>query len=211
MTVWTISAEQGTGGVAIATELAARAGVPLLDRKELAAVAHAVDPELETEDADELEERVGGRLNAFALGAAMISGSPEAFRELQLRKTLPELGRAVLRETARCPAVVLAHGGFAILADHPSAVHVRLRAPFAWRVAEVQRCDLLDRERAKRLVRHDDHLQRSWVRTLYHADLDDPGNFGLVVDVSRLGRDQVVELLLAAGGQVSGRECTESN
>ena len=200
MPVWTISSQTGTGGAAIAAELAVRAGVPLLDRETLATLASALAPSLAGSDLDDLEERVGGRLNALALSAAMMAGAPQAFQELQLRQTLPSLGRAVLRRAVRGSAVVVANAAFAALAEHPSALHVRIRAPFAWRVEEVRRRDLVDAERAKRVVRHDDQLQRNWVRALYDADVDDPAGFGLVIDASRLGRDRIVEMLLAAGG-----------
>src|SRR3954454_9351190 len=198
MALWTISAQAGTDGWAIATELAARAEVPLLDRKALAAYAHDLEPEIS--DVDELEERVGGRLHAFALSMALAGGAAEATRELRLRQALPDLGRAVLREAAREPAVILAPAAFAALCDHPSAVHVRLRAPFERRVASRQRDELVDRRCAEKAIRHNDDHQRAWVRSLYHVDVDDPAFFSLVVDVSRFPRDRVVDLLLAAGG-----------
>ena len=201
MSIWTISSQTGTDGAAIAAELAVRARAPLFDREMLATLACALEPSLTSSDLDDLEERVGGRLNALALSAAMTSGSPEAFQELQLRQTLPSLGRAVLRQAARGSAVIVANAAFAALAEHPGALHVRLRARFGWRVEEVRRRDLIDAERAKRVVRHDDQLQRNWVRALYDADVDDPAGFGLVIDASRLSRDRIVELLLAAGGR----------
>ena len=59
MTVWTISAQVGTGGDWIATELAASAGVPLLDRGTLARFAHELSPDdLEVEDIEQIEERL---------------------------------------------------------------------------------------------------------------------------------------------------------
>ena len=201
MSIWTISSQTGTEGAAIAAELAIRARVPLFDRETLATLASALEPSLAGSDLDDLEERVGGRLNALALSAAMMAGAPQAFQELQLRQTLPALGRAVLRRAARGSAVVVANAAFAALAEHPGALHVRLRAPFAWRVEEVRRRDLVDAERAKGVVRHDDQLQRNWVRALYDADVDDPAGFGLVIDASRLSPDRIVEMLLAAGGR----------
>ena len=201
MSIWTISSQTGTDGAAIAAELAIRARVPLFDRETLATLASALEPSLAGSDLDDLEERVGGRINALALSAAMMAGAPQAFQELQLRQTLPALGRAVLRRAARGSAVVVANAAFAALAEHPGALHVRLRAPFAWRVEEVRRRDLVDAERAKRVVRHDDQLQRNWVRALYDADVDDPAGFGLVIDASRLSRERIVEMLLAAGGR----------
>lgn len=201
MPLWTISSQTGTDGATIGAELAVRAQVPLVDRETLATLASALEPSLASSDLDDLEERVGGRLAALALSAAITSGAPAAFQELQLRQTLPTLGRVVLHRAARGSAVVVANAAFAALAEHPGALHVRFRAPFAWRVEEVRRRDLLDAERAKRVVRHDDQLQRNWVRALYHADVDNPAGFALVIDVSRLSRDRIVEMLLAAGGR----------
>jgi cytidylate kinase-like protein len=192
MSVWTISAQIGTGGDRIAAELAERADVPLLDRHTLA--SHLED----IGDIDSVERRVCSRLNAVGLTLALTTGVPEAYRELRLRHDLPALGRRLLADVTRQPAVVLAHAAFAALGDHPSAVHVRLRAPFAWRVDAVRREELLDRERAERHVRQDDQLHAAWVRALYHVDLDEPAAFTLVLDASRLAPDRIVELLLAA-------------
>jgi cytidylate kinase len=196
MGLWTISAQAGTGAPAIAGALASRAGVDLVDRKRLLALAHEMDPDVD--ETSDLEARLGGRLNTFALSLALSSGSPVALRELRLRQALPQLGRAVLREAARRPAVIVAPGAFAALRDQPNAVHVRLRAPFAWRVAAYQRQEVVDRRCAEKAVRHDDEQRRAWVRALHHVDLDDLTQFTLVVDVSRLSTERVVDLLLAA-------------
>jgi cytidylate kinase len=190
--VWTISAQIGTGGERVAAELAERADVPLVDRYVLAAGVEGIG------DVDSVERRVCSRLNAVGLTLALTTGVPEAYRELRLRRDLPALGRRLFAEATRQPAVVLAHAAFAALRDHPSAVHVRLRAPFAWRVEAVRRDELLDRERAERLVRRDDQLHAAWVRALYQAELDDPEAFTLVLDASRLAPARVVDLLLAA-------------
>lgn len=200
MTVWTISAALGAGGREVAEELAAGAGVPLYDRHELARLLHELDPEVSgIDDVNALEERVGGRLNAFALSAALMAGAGDAFHELQLRRTLPELGRTVLHEAARSPAVIFAPAAFAALGDHPAAVQVRLTAPLDWRAAAYARDELVDHAAAERAVRHDDHGKRAWVRTLYGLDLSDPTLFTVVADASRLPRERLVEMLSAAG------------
>ena len=200
MTVWTISAELGGGGPEVAAELARRAGVALVDRPALVALAHELDPSVGEDDADQLERRVTGRFNALALGIATATVPVPALEELEFRRHLPDLARAVMREAARGPSVMLSHAAFAVLRDHPAAIHSRLRAPFDWRVANVQRCELLDRKAAERLVRRDDKLQHGLLRTVYHADLDDPTAFALTID-ARLGRDRIVDVLLAAAGQ----------
>jgi hypothetical protein len=124
MAVWTIAAHEGTGGGPVAA-----AGVPRLDRKALALLAH--DPEPVADEVGELEERIGGRLDMLALSMAIVGGSPDAVRDLRLIQRLPEVGRALMAEAARQACVIFAPGAFAASARHSSAIHVRLHAPFA--------------------------------------------------------------------------------
>jgi cytidylate kinase len=131
---------------------------------------------------------------------AMTTGSLDAFQELQLRQTLPELGRAVVGDAARHPCVIFAAAAFAALPEHYSAIHVRLRAPFDWRITSYQREHLVDRRRAEKALKHDDHLRHKWVKTLYHVDIDESRLFSVVLDASRLSTDRLVEVALAAGG-----------
>lgn len=197
MTVWTISAQEGTGGTRIAAELAAAAGVPLLDREALAVLAHELDPALP--ELEELEGRFG-RFTMLSLSAALSVGSAEAFQEVELRHKLPDLGRAILGEAARSSCVIYVPAAFAALSDHPSAIHVRLCAPLDCRIASYQRERLVDRRCAEKALKRDDHRIQAWVKSLYRVDIDDARRFSLVVDTSRFTTERLVEILLTAGG-----------
>src|SRR5436853_2145388 len=156
MAVWTIAAQEGTGGERIAAELAAAAGVPLLDRGTLAVFAHELDPDrFQVDDLDGVEERFAGRLNALALSMGLTAGpaAAAAAQELQLLRKLPDLGRAVLGEAARRPCVIVAPAAFAALQEHPAAIHVRLRAPLEWRIAAYRREYLVDRHCAEKALK----------------------------------------------------------
>jgi hypothetical protein len=198
MAVWTISAQPGTPGIEVAAGLAARVEVPLFDRKALEPIVRELSPELG--DLDDVEGRFGGRLNALALGLAMTYGAPDAFRELELRRTLPELGRKVVGEIARRPAVILASAAAQTLPDHPGAVHARLWAPKEWRVAAYSRSEMVDRARAARELAHADHVERNWVHALFDVRVDDLALYTVVLDASRLAPDRIVDVLLAAAG-----------
>jgi cytidylate kinase len=204
VTIWTISAQIGTGGDRIAAELAAAAGVPLLDRGTLARFAHELNPDdLEVEDIEQIEERFGGRLRMLALTMGMTTASvaAAALPEIQLRNRLPELGRALFKEVAREPCVIVSPAAFVVLAEHPGAVHVRLHAPIETRVVAYQRDHLVDRGQAEKAVSHDDHIKSDLVRSLYHVKIDDDRRFALVLDASRFSPERLVEILLAAGGR----------
>ena len=87
-----------------------------------------------------------------------------------------------------------------MLAEHPGAIHVRLRAPLAARIAAYQRDHLVDRAHAEKAINHDDHVKRALVRSLYHVDIDDDRLFTLVLDASRFTGERLTAILLAAGG-----------
>jgi Cytidylate kinase-like family len=197
MAVWTVSAQPGTPGLEVAAGLSARAGIPLFDRKALEPIVHEFSPELG--DLDDVEGRFGGRLTAMALASAMIYGAPDAFREVELRRALPDLGRRVLSEVARHPAVILASAAASALREHPAAVHARIWAPREWRVAAYSRTEMVDREKAAREVAHADHVERAWVHALFDVRVDDPTLYTVVLDASRLPVDRIVGVLLAAG------------
>jgi hypothetical protein len=197
MRIWTISAEAGTGGEKVAADLAAAAEVPLVGFKTLSSFA----PDLlgDVPDLADLEERVGGRLNAIGLSLAMIGpGSAVADAEIEFRRTLPEVGRTILGEAARESCVILAPSAFLGLRDHVSAVHVRIHAPLEWRIDGYRRDHLVDRGVAEHAVEHDDHMTRTWVKTIYHANIDDYALFSVVLDASRFSSERLVEMLLAA-------------
>lgn len=198
MAVWTIAAQEGTSGARLAADLATAADVPLLDREALGALAREVDPAFPKVEG--LETRFGRRLNMMALSTAMTVGSPDALSELDLRRRLPELGRAALTKAACSPCVIYAPAAFAALSDHHAAVHVRVHAPLEWRIATYQREHVVDRRCAEKAVKHDDHRTHAWVKSLYHVDVDDTELFSLALDASRFPADRIVEILLAAGG-----------
>ncbi len=170
--------------------------MPLLDFKALSSLFP--DQLGDVPDLAHLEERVGGRLNAIGLSLPIGSGSALAVAGLEFRRTLPELGRAVLGEAVRSSCVILAPSAFLGLRDHVSAIHVRIHAPLEWRVDAYQRDNVVDRPAAQRAVKHEDQMTRAWVKTIYHANLDDYSMFSVVVDASRFSTQRLVEMLIAA-------------
>jgi hypothetical protein len=206
MAVWTVSAEEGTGGDVLAARLAAAAGVALYDREALAVLAHEIDPAITgSAKIDDLERCVGsGGMTLLSLGVPFSPGAADAVRQLQLHHALPDLGRAVTARAAREPCVIAASGAFAALAERCGVVHVRLRAPLDWRINAYQRDHVVSRRVAEKAVRHDDHMKHAWIKSLYRVDLGDYDQYSLVLDVSRFGCDRIVDVMLAAGGVRAG-------
>jgi hypothetical protein len=208
MVVWTISAQEGTGGARVAADLAAAAEVSLLDRETLALLAHQADPTLP--ELDDLDGRLGSRFSKLLLSTAISAGSADALHEVELRQKLPTLARAVVSEAARSPCVIYAPAAFAAVPQHPSAIHVRLRAPLEWRIAAYQREQLVDRQCAEKKLKQVDHRTHVWVRSLYRVDIDDPRRFSVVLDASRFSPERLVEIMLSAAGARDVRAASRS-
>jgi cytidylate kinase len=197
MRVWTISWQEGTGGDAVGHRLAEEAGVRPVEDDVVASVAAAQG--LDVEHMCAFERHLPGRLLEFGLTMAMTAGhSAEAAVELRRVKRTRELTEFVVREAAREPCVILGRAGFAILRDHPGALHIRLHAPLEWRIREFARTRCLPLEHARRLVVSDDRARETYVRRLYGLDLHDDENFDLVWDASRIPQETMVEMALVA-------------
>jgi cytidylate kinase len=202
MAVWTVSAELGTGGECVAADLAAAAGIPLIDRDALALLARNLNPDVTGPGTiDDLERCVGkGGMTLLALGVPFSPLAGDMVRQLQLHHALPELGRAVTAQAARQPCVIAAAGAFAAMDAHPGAVHVRLRAPLECRIARYAREQLVSHRCAEKAVRRDDQRKHAWLRSIYHVDIEDPRHYSAVLDTSRFTTERLVETLLALGG-----------
>jgi cytidylate kinase len=200
--VWTISWQEGSGGEEVARLLAERAGVPLVDREVIEAIARTFDTGLR--EASEIERHLPGALTRMGLSAAAIpGGSALAVAELRKPETLRDVVELVFRQAARWPCVLLGRGGFAILAGHPGAYHVRIRAPFEWRSERYACLHCLAAAQARKALERDDRARATYIRQVHRRQIDDPANFHLLVDASRFSPEAVADLLLLAGGRSS--------
>jgi cytidylate kinase len=197
VTVWTISWEEGSRGETVARLLAERAGVPLVD-------SHAVAAAARSERGDErlAERRLAPWLADLAQSVApMVGGVGDRGAPPSVR----EMAECVVLEAARSPCVVADRAAFAILADHPDACHVRIRAPLDWRIRTYARDNCLSREVAEHtLVRahREPRVQVQRGRGIVRTSRDD---FTLVCDSSRFRLGDLVGILLLAGTRVAGR------
>ena len=201
MSVLTIAGDLGIEAEEIGRKVADAAGMAYVDASALLELGKQLHPEITVADEVEaLERRIGGQLTKLALGLAISAGAWPATRELEFRAAMPDLAREVALRAAESPAVIQASAAFAALGDRRGAIHVRLWAPRAWRVEQHHRSAMIDRATAEEAVRADDHLQRTWVRSLYGVDLDDLHRFMLSFDVSRIHRDRIVASLVGLVG-----------
>jgi Cytidylate kinase-like family len=194
VTVWTISAQAGSGGERIARLLSERAGVPLVDALATDGAPHG--------------RRGARRIASWFSEAGACAGSMfVATADLRLvQSDTPnerELIESMISEAARSPAVISDWSAFALLADHPAACHVRVRAPLEFRIALYARENCVSAGIAEQALRALERERCAYVRQRHGRRLDAPENFTLVCDASRLPLSDLVEVLLVAARRPS--------
>jgi cytidylate kinase len=198
MTVWTIDAEPGSGGHAIARGLAHRADVPLVDDQ--FTLALALDLGTSVKAAREYERAVPWLVrHALLIGMSARPG-PEMALELRRLDDAREAVARVVREAARTPCVIFGRCAYELLGSHPGALHARIWAPLQWRIERAARNGCSSTAAARRyLIRAERDRLRANRWLLRRRGPETPVHVSC--DASRLPPEAIVELLLAAAGR----------
>jgi cytidylate kinase len=200
MTLVALSAAYGAGGSRVGPALAARLGVPFLDRAIPLAVAERLAVPVDDAVAHD-DQGGGGRLERLLRG--FVGGDtlapapvlPEGARAEDFR----EATEAELRRQAETgEGVLLGRGAVLVLRDDPHVLRVRLTGPPEARVRQAVELQDVDPDRARRALRDTDHAHADYARRFYGADLDDLSLYHVVLDATALDLDTVVDILAAA-------------
>lgn len=196
MVIVTISWQIGIEGERIGALVARQLAVPVVDDE----IVEAVMTALRTgrSDAADMERFVPTWGAMLAVSLLATAGMPAARADLVRAECAHEAVESVLREAARHSCVIMGRGGFAVLADHPGACHVRLSAPAAWRTARLAARECIPHDRAARMVESDDRNRACFVRHYYERRIDDPANFHLVLAADRYPPERLAEIVAAA-------------
>jgi hypothetical protein len=196
MVIVTISWQLGIDGERVGAMLGERLGLPVVDGEVLDAVMHAL--RTGRADAADMERFVPTWGANLAVSLLATAGMPAARADVIRAECAHTAVEAVIREAARQSCVIMGRGGFALLAGHPGACHVRLTAPADWRAARLAACECLPLERAERRIESDDRNRAAFVRHYHQRRIDDPGNFHLVLAAERFRPDELVDVIAAA-------------
>lgn len=181
MAIITISREMGSGGIPIVHQVAEELGYKLVDGDSIKDVAS--DYGLTDEALQQIDEK------------------PPAFVEQldrQIELGMNRIQLIVLEEALKGNVIIYGRGGQDLLPGIDSVFRVRVIAPFEERVERWAEREWIDPDLARSLVRKSDQQRAGFIKYYFDRDWDNPIEYDLVINTSRLSHESAVKLI--AGG-----------
>lgn len=195
-TIITIGRQFGSGGREIGKRLAEKLEIPYYDKELLAEAA-----KISGLCRDFLEERdectPNSLLYAFVMGTRTLTGQPS------LEELTWKAQRDAVEEAARQGAcVIVGRCADVILKDEPHLLRVFLVADEDRRIDHVSRRDALTPQEAAEKIRRMERSRAAYYRTITDQTWGSAENYDLCLNVSRLGTERVVQMIVDAAETV---------
>jgi len=113
-------------------------------------------------------------------------------------KFVEQTSETILRLATLGHVILIGRGANIITARLPNVFHVRLIAPFEQRVAYVGERLGLGRAAAAKHVRREDRGRTRYLKRYFHADVDDPALYHLVINTGLVSYDEATDILAQA-------------
>jgi cytidylate kinase len=84
-------------------------------------------------------------------------------------------------------------------------LYVRLMAPFAKRVRQIEEHHRLSTQEAVELITTTDETRRRYVMHYFRAEIDDPINYHFVINTGLTGYDEAARLIADATMEIQAR------
>jgi cytidylate kinase len=139
---------------------------------------------------------------------------PQAVREavqeiLGIRMTGAQMvehtAATILRLASLGNAIFIGRGANIITANQKSVLYVRLMAPFAKRVRQIEEHHRLSTQKAVELITTTDETRRRYVMHYFRAEIDDPINYHFVINTGLTGYDEAARLIADATMEIQAR------
>ncbi|MGY8825814.1 MAG: cytidylate kinase-like family protein [Candidatus Latescibacterota bacterium] len=92
-------------------------------------------------------------------------------------------------------AVIVGRASQIILADYPSACHLKIVAPFDERVGQIMKMREMDRNNARKLIEQHDNWRKDYLRNAHKADWDNPLLYDLTINTGRMTPEVAVDVI----------------
>jgi cytidylate kinase len=105
----------------------------------------------------------------------------------------------VIQEMAKGqPIVIQGRGSQFILKDFPDAFHILVVAPLVVRVRSVMEALKIGEKAARDEIKRFDNGSRAFVKRYFHAEVEDPVYYDLVINTNHLGVEAAASIVVNA-------------
>ena len=189
MAIITVSREMGTGAYQIASEIAKRLKYTLIDGPRIKALA--------------------GKYGLTPETLQMVDEKPPSYVTAEDRKRAAALNaiELIILDLARKGNVVIyGRGGQDLLKECKNILRLRFIADFEERVERFAEREWIDPDMARSLIRRSDHQRGGFIHFYFDRDWNDPNNYDLVFNTSRLSEATIVDSIIATSKEPALKE-----
>ena len=123
------------------------------------------------------------------------------------RELMVDMLNRVMRAVAHHGnVVILGRSGFSVFQGFGDVLNARIQAPFSFRVTRVMEQEEITYEEADALVKQDDRVRSTFVKSFYGVQWDAPNAFDLLIDTGKISPELAIRWLVEAIRELEKRE-----
>jgi len=193
----TISRAYSTGGYKIGTVIAERLNWDVYSRNLVEYIASTTN--VRKKIVQTMDENVFSQGWVQALFNSNYISKDRYYRHLvEVILTLANHGKAVI-----------VGRGANFITDNTNGLHVRLTAPYKYRVNRYAKKFNASERDAKKKVDQVDSARGNYIKKYFNSDINDPNAYDVVINVEKYTNDKIIEIILKALEQRLGEEIPE--
>jgi len=111
-----------------------------------------------------------------------------------VRKNLAEIIRF---DAKQGHVVIVGRGGVVVTKEIPGGLHIKLTAPFSWRVNEIMKSNNLSKEKAEHFVKENDAKRKKLIEQLSNNKIENV-YFDITINRETFDKEQTASIILNA-------------
>jgi cytidylate kinase len=111
------------------------------------------------------------------------------------QKVVQQTAETILQLAELGSAILIGRAGNIVTAKLPNVLHVRLVAPLDDRIERICRDDNKSPDEARRFCIEEEQARARYVKTYFHADINDALLYHLVINTSRVGCENAARII----------------
>lgn len=196
--VITISRQLASGGAYIGHLVAKRLGYKYAEREVLYRAAGELGVDIP--EAARLDECCSGLVQN--LMKSLIYGTPEAVyfppsrRPVNDEELFTTECRIMEAMAEQYDSVIVGHGGFSVLRDHPGVIHVFVHASMEFRIKRLLQFHEITADQAREDIEESDRRREKFLRKMTNSDRYDARNYHLSIDAGAAGFETAQQMIV---------------